>query len=58
MVLAQDKGYDLVVRGQDVNKTSELYNPPKPRLNGSLAFARWAGRRAGGWLGFYVYWPV
>lgn len=40
VVLTQDKGYDLVVRGQDVNKTSELYTPPKPRLNGSLAFAR------------------
>ncbi|GLC41825.1 hypothetical protein PLESTM_001244100 [Pleodorina starrii] len=35
-----DKGYDLTIRGQSVNKMSELYVPPVPKLGGRFHVSR------------------
>ncbi|PNH11738.1 Synaptotagmin-5 [Tetrabaena socialis] len=35
-----DKGYDLTIRGQNVNKMSELYVPPIPKLGGRVMVSR------------------
>ncbi|PNW71791.1 hypothetical protein CHLRE_16g685573v5 [Chlamydomonas reinhardtii] len=35
-----DKGYDLTIRGQNVNKMSELYVPPIPKLHGQFHVTR------------------
>ncbi|KAG2488831.1 hypothetical protein HYH03_012630 [Edaphochlamys debaryana] len=35
-----DKGYDLTIRGQNVNKMSELYVPPIPKLGGRIQVSR------------------
>ena len=36
-----DKGYDLTIRGQNVNKMSELYVPPIPKLGGRIHVSHW-----------------
>ncbi|EFJ46519.1 hypothetical protein VOLCADRAFT_93072 [Volvox carteri f. nagariensis] len=35
-----DRGYDLTIRGQNVNKMSELYVPPVPKLGGRFHVSR------------------